>query len=214
MKKLVRTTMVLLAIGMSIQLGAQSEMMSAVNAGPFTSGYSIRFSDDQGAGLQSPGFGKEEKKGYFDIELFAGETMYSNVNVKLGVERIYGIIRFGFSAYESNLVYSYGLGVGTRFTISDRQSFSIDLSGNQVIYDFDFASSLNLLNKVDFNYKIGLTDRFALLIGPSYNVYLTREKVNNEFGTLDIPYTISENEQSESALKQWIGINAGFSIRL
>ncbi|NRA51011.1 MAG: hypothetical protein HRU12_17940 [Phaeodactylibacter sp.] len=67
---------------------------------------------------------------------------------------------------------------------------------------------------VDFNYKIGLTDRFALLIGPSYNVYLTREKVNNEFGTLDILYTISENEQSESALKQWIGINAGFSIRL
>ncbi|MBV6654085.1 MAG: hypothetical protein KI786_10040 [Mameliella sp.] len=75
-------------------------------------------------------------------------------------------------------------------------------------------SFMEQVPSVDFNYKIGLTNRFALLIGPSYNVYLTREKVNNEFGTLDILYTISENEQSESALKQWIGINAGFSIRL
>ena len=82
------------------------------------------------------------------------------------------------------------------------------------MYNNDWSNELNLLNKADFNYKYNLTDKLSLMAGPSFNVYITKEKVDGEYGTLNIPYTIYTNESTDSKLFMWIGFNAGLSLKL
>jgi len=40
---------------------------------------------------------------------------------------------------------------------------------------------LNMLNKADFNYKYIISDKISLLIGPSFNIYVTEKKVDGKF---------------------------------
>jgi len=154
------------------------------------------------------------KNGHFELELTGGEVIYSNLNYKMGVERFYTIYKAGYSSYKNNPVYSYGLGFGGNISISEKQKISIDLSANQTVYNNDWESNLNMLNKADFNYKYSVSEKFSLLIGPSFNVYVTEEKVDGEYGTLNIPYSIYTNEWSSGKLYMWLGINAGLSLKL
>jgi hypothetical protein len=155
------------------------------------------------------------KNGHYELEVTGGEVMYSNLNYKMGVERFYTIFKAGYSSYKNNPVYSYGLGFGGNISISDRQKISIDLHYNQIVYNNTWnKGKLNILNKTDFNYKYSISEKFSLLIGPSFNVYVTEEKTDGEYGTLNIPYTIFTSEGSSSKLFMWIGINAGLSLKL
>ena len=154
------------------------------------------------------------KNGHYELELTGGEVIYSNLNYKMGVERFYTIFKAGYSSYKNSPAYSFGLGFGGNISISERQKISIDLSANQIAYNNNWETDLNMLNKADFNYKYCVSEKFSLLIGPSFNVYVTKEKVDGEYGTLNIPYTIFTNEGTSSKLFMWIGINAGLSLKL
>jgi len=155
------------------------------------------------------------KNGHYELELTGGEVIYSNLNYKMGVERFYTIFKAGYSSYKNSPVYSFGLGFGRNISISERQKISIDLSYNQIVYNNHWHSAkLNMLNKADFNYKYSISEKISLLIGPSFNVYVTEEKIDGEFGTLNIPYTIYSNQGTSSNLFMWIGINAGLSLKL
>ena len=154
------------------------------------------------------------KKGLYELELTGGEALYSNLNYKMGVERFYTIFKIGYASYKNNPVYSAGLGFGGNLSLSDKQKISIDLSCNSLVYDNDWKGKLNLLNKADFNYKHSFSDKLSLLAGPSLNVYVTKEKVEGEYGTLNIPYTISAKEWSGGKTFMWVGLNAGLSLKL
>jgi hypothetical protein len=154
------------------------------------------------------------KNGNYELELVGGEAIYSNINYKMGVERFYTIYKIGYSSYKNNPVYSTGLGFGINLPISDRQKISVDLSGNSIVYNNSWEGKLNVLSKADFNYKYSFSDKLSLLIGPSFNIYVTKEKIDGEYGTLNIPYTIYTNEGTSSKLFMWGGINAGLSLKL
>lgn len=154
------------------------------------------------------------KNGYYELEFTGGEAIYSNLNFKMGVEKFYTIYKVGYSFYKNNTVHSTGLGFGTNLSISDRQKISVDLSANSIVYNNNWEDKLNILYKADFNYKYNFSDRLSLLIGPSFNTYITKEKVDGEYGTLNIPYTIYTNEGTSSKLFMWVGINAGLSLKL
>lgn len=154
------------------------------------------------------------KNGHYEFELTGGEVIYANLNYKMGVERFYTIFKTGYSSYQNNPVYSYGLGFGGNISITEKQKISIDLSANQIVYNNNWDSNLNILNKADFNYKYSISENFSLLIGPSFNVYVTEEIIDGEYGTLNIPYTLFTNQGTSSKLFAWIGINAGLSLKL
>ena len=67
---------------------------------------------------------------------------------------------------------------------------------------------------MDLNYKFNIPDKLSLLIGPSLNVYVTGQKINGEYGTINVPYTIYEHEYADKKLFMWIGLNAGVSLKL
>ena len=163
---------------------------------------------------QFPQTVKDWNDSYFAIELVGGEAIFGTLNVKAGVQSIYGIVRLGFSQFENAFLYSYGIGAGTQLSLADKHKLSFDLSVNQLNYDFDESLDLNLLGRLDINYRYGISDRFSVFLGPSFNTYVTREQVNGAFGTLRVPYTLSEMEFVQSTLQQWIGFNIGLAVNL
>jgi hypothetical protein len=155
------------------------------------------------------------KNGYYELELTGGDAINYNLNFKMGVEKFYTIFKTGYSLFKNNSIYSVGLGFGSNVPISEKQKISIDLSYNQIVYNNYWDNGkINILNKADFNYKYSFSNKFSVLIGPSFNIYITEEKVEGKYGTLNIPNTIYSNERMNSKLFMWFGINAGLSLKL
>lgn len=154
------------------------------------------------------------KKGHYEFELTGGDVIYSNLNYKMGVEKFYTIFKAGYSYYKNNPVYSYGIGFGSNISISEKHKLNVDLSGNSIVYNNKWDGELNLLNKADFNYKYNVSRNLSLLVGPSFNVYITKEKIGDGYGTLNIPYTIYKNEWTSGKIYMWIGFNAGLSFKI
>lgn len=155
------------------------------------------------------------RDGYFKLEATGGESIFSNLNFKMGVEKFYTIFKSGFSMYKSKPVYTLGLGFGSHFILSERQKMSADLSLNRITHDHEWDSDkLNMLSKVDVIYEHQVTDQLSMMIGPSLNFYLSEEKVDEKLGTLHIPYSIYSNESNDSKYSVWIGMNAGLSLNL
>jgi hypothetical protein len=152
--------------------------------------------------------------GHYEFEATAGEVLYANLNYKMGIEQFYTIFKAGYSSYKSKPVYSYGFGFGGNVSLAEKHKISIDLSANNIVYDNNWSGELNLLNKADFNYKYSISEKLSLMAGPSFNVYVTQEKIDGEYGTLNIPYTIYTKEKAESKLYMWIGFNAGLAVKL
>lgn len=154
------------------------------------------------------------KNGYYEFDLTAGEAIYSNLNFKMGVERLYTIFKLGYSSYQGKPVYSFGGGFGTSIILSEKHRLNLELSSNQIYFDNNWDSQPNGLNKMDLNYKFDILNKLSLLIGPSFNVYVTGKKINGEYGTINIPYTVYKHEYAEKKLFIWIGLNVGVSLKL
>lgn len=154
------------------------------------------------------------KNGYFELEFTGGEVIYANLNYKMGVEKLYSIYKAGYSSFKNNPVYSVGFGFGSNVFLSDKHGINIDVTSNSIAYNNKWNSKLNLLNKVDLNYKFHVSEKLSLLIGPSINLYVTKEKVDNEFGTLNIPYSVYTHEWSGGKVQMWFGLNAGLALKL
>ncbi len=154
------------------------------------------------------------KNGHFEFELTGGEAIYSNFNYKMGVEKFYTLYKVGYSTYKNNPVYIAGIGFGGNLALSEKQKISIDVSTNSIVYNNDWDGDLNLLNKLDVNYKYNFSKKLTLLVGPSFNAYTTNKKVDGEYGTLTVPYTLHTKEWSDNKLFVWVGLNAGLSLKL
>ncbi|MCB9196516.1 MAG: hypothetical protein H6598_09855 [Flavobacteriales bacterium] len=154
------------------------------------------------------------RNGYNAIELTSGESIFANLSFKMGVKKLYTIYKLGYSTYKNNPIYSYGLGFGTIISLTEKQFLNLDLSSNNLVYKNDWNSDLNLIGKLDFNYNYKLNNSVSLLIGPSLNSYWTKVKINQDFGTLKIPYSLKIKEESNIRSSTWIGMNLGIRFNL
>lgn len=154
------------------------------------------------------------KNGLYEFEVYGGESIFGNLNFKMGTERFYSIFRIGYSSYEDKPVFSSGFGFGTQINFAEKHKMNIDITANNLAYDNKFDGDLNLLNKLDLNYKYKISKGFSILAGPSLNVYVTKEKVHNEYGTLKIPYSFYNKESGNTNVAIWMGVNVGVAYRL
>lgn len=154
------------------------------------------------------------KNGFHAIELTSGELVYASLQYKVGVDRFYNIFKVGITPFRGEMHFSYGFGIGSLFKLNDRHGFSVDLSSNAIVFDKKWDSDLNLLNKADLNYRFNITGNLALVAGPTFNLYITKEVVDGQYGTVDIPYSLYEHQWRRGKLTGWIGFNAGISFVL
>ncbi|MEO9967337.1 MAG: hypothetical protein ABJF11_16180 [Reichenbachiella sp.] len=157
------------------------------------------------------------KNGYYALETTGGESLYANLNFKIGVETFYTIFKVGYSSFNEHSIYSYGFGVGSLIHLKDKHSLSVDLSASAIVYDDQWNKvwddEQNILTRLDLNYRYNLTSRWSLVAGPSLNAYFTKVKVGESFGTLNTPKTIYSSENDSRRTTMWLGFNAGMSFR-
>jgi hypothetical protein len=153
------------------------------------------------------------KNGHFEFELTGGEVIYSNLSYKMGIKKLHTIFSAGYSSFKNNPVYSLGIGFGSEIPLTGKHNLSVNLTANSIAYNNSWPDNLNLLNRLVINYMYSLNNKLSLLAGPSINLYLTKEKVDGAYGTLHLPYTISNDTWSDGKLFMWIGFNAGLSYK-
>jgi hypothetical protein len=151
--------------------------------------------------------------GYYALEFVASEVLHTNVNYKMGVEHFYTIFKMGASRYDSNPVYSFGLGFGSMLSLAEKHKISLDLSFNHIVYDEDWNTDDNCLSKLDLSYRYSLGEHVSLLAGPSFNWYVSELQVGDSFGTLNVPSHSHNFSHDNKQHWMWLGINAGLSYR-
>lgn len=155
------------------------------------------------------------KNGHYEFEVTAGEVIYGNLNFKMGVKSFYTIFKAGYSSYNNNPVLSSGIGFGGKIPLAQRHSMEVDVTSSKIIYNSDWTNGdTNFLSKLDLNYKFGMTEHFSLMAGPSFNVYVSEVRVNDEFGTLNLPNTLYTSETDQRKTSLWLGFNAGIAITI
>ena len=151
--------------------------------------------------------------GYYELEFMASEVLYTNVNYKMGVERFYTIFKLGTSWYDSEPVYSAGIGFGTMFTLAENHKLSVDLSFNNIVYDEEWDADDNYLTKLDLSYRYSLGEHVSLVAGPSLNWYASDMSQDDGVRTLNIP-SHAHNFTCEGYQNwMWVGFNAGLAYR-
>lgn len=153
------------------------------------------------------------KNGYHAIELAGGEAVYANLNVKLGVRKLYTIYKAGWFQNGSEQYGSVGLGFGSLFDFGKRIGISTDLSGSNLFHQ-TYSPEFNVLIRHDIALRLALGKHFDVFIGPSANVYIAEHNIDTGEPALNIPYKMySENWwNGEGSTSFWLGGNAGISF--
>jgi len=154
------------------------------------------------------------KGGLYELELTAGDAMYSNINFKMGVERLYTIYKIGYTVYKGESIYSHGIGLGTYFDINDKSKIGLDVTTSNLTKDFLISYDIEMLNKIDLSYRYSINDKFSAFAGPSFNVYISGYNGEDVDQILNVPYTISKTSKPNVDVYNWIGATAGVSVRL
>ena len=172
--------------------------------------FNYRENDDDGISI---GLFNIIKNGYYVAETTSGEVLYVNTNFKMGSKKLYTIFKLGYSSFKSKPIYSYGVGFGRLFTVSEKMAINADVSYNKIVHDNDWSVKKNDLYKLDINYNLKLANKFSLIAGPSFNYYNTNKKVDGEFGTLKLPYTVFDKTNANSKQFFWVGVNFGINYK-
>ncbi len=151
--------------------------------------------------------------GYYELEFSTSEVLYTNVNYKMGVEHFYTIFKLGSSRYESNPVYSFGLGFGSMLSLAEKHKISMDLSVNHIVYNEEWSSDDNCLSKIDLSYRFYPFEHVGLFAGPSFNWYVSEMRVDERMGTLNIPAHAHQFSHNNNENWMWLGFNAGIAYR-
>jgi hypothetical protein len=154
------------------------------------------------------------KGGYFAFELSSNELLLSNLSYKMGVEKFHTIFRVGIGMSKNKEHISTGMGFGSIIKIKDNHKLNIELLCDQLIYNNNWEGNLNLLNQLNLNYQYQISDFLSVKAGPSLRNYVTDQKINGEFNTLQVPYTISETIGETVKTSTWIGFNTAIVISI
>ena len=152
------------------------------------------------------------KNGFHAIEFQGGESIYARASLKLGVEKFYTIYNVGMTSANSESYLTYGMGIGSMVSLTEKTKIAIDLTSNHIV-ESTFSPRLNLLNRADASFRYHFGDHLAVFGGPSFNVYVT-EHLAEANQVLNIPYTIYNqnwwNDNGSTSI--WLGANAGVSV--
>lgn len=160
------------------------------------------------------------RNGYRRVEIWAGETLYGNVALKMGGNRqFYNIFAAGATWPTSdNTRWGYGYGIGTNQPMGKRNQVSLELIAYQIHEKGNHWDKLNMLNQARVSFILPLYNHFALTVTPTFNVQVTQletaEGVGREWVKWDVyDQTFSRRGHDEQTrVRMWPGLNVGFQF--
>ncbi len=155
------------------------------------------------------------KRGYNKVEIYGSEILHGNIQFKLGANAFYNIFHIGAQVPPGDGSYIWGLGygIGTVTKVTPKAHFNWELMAIHINENQTWTNTLNSIGQFRFlwNHQIGRSIGFFL--GPTFNAMVSqlRNVETGEIGSPVVPYAlIDEDLASNTSLKAWVGVNAGF----
>ncbi len=149
-----------------------------------------------------------KKGGLRQWEFAASDVMFANVSYKIGVPLFYNIFSAGWKPFVDNHFGSFGYGVGTHITITERSSVQMELHSSQIYEDakwFEYDET-NLVNELRLNFGYRPAQKFELFAGAVLYNHITKM----DQGLQDVSsWEMYENTWDDHQAKWWIGARGG-----
>jgi len=153
------------------------------------------------------------KGGYRAIEVGTGQNFYGNFTYKMGIRKFYNV----YNVDIDQKVWSFGLGFGSCFRLSNHFTMSLDASSNTVNETNKlWENKLILLNRLSLSLDYRPFSHFVLFAAPTYNVYISPSKSSIDYSaTSDIAGHFFYNSATTNTQTQmWFGWKVGVRILL
>jgi len=151
--------------------------------------------------------------GYMKLELSGDEMFYTNIGLRSGVRKLYGIASIGIKPDDLNgPLWNTGLGMGTMFALSPRTSLSIDAMHHQIYYGHHCGE--NYLTRLNVGIDHMISPKLSLYTGLTFNLLYTDDddaKYTDTYSTID-PYHFTEFNWFGDNVKPWVGLKIGVRL--
>lgn len=151
-------------------------------------------------------------EGYRRFELEGNEVLYLNANFKTGTTKFYNILSIGYRPEGEKQYWGITYGIGTLVPLSKRFNFNFDVTATHLNEDEAWTNTLNLLNRLKFNFSYMITRRLEVIAGPSLNIAISRLKDSegSVTGSSIVPsYGFYDEVIRGTQVKIYAGFNAG-----
>ena len=149
------------------------------------------------------------RNGKIEFGVEHNDFMDASLTFRSGVNSFYTILSTGLQN-SGDLLYAYGLGIGTEFTWYKNLFGNLELSAHSINQDEFEGESLNLLNRLSWNFGYRFGKHLSINAGPTLNLYLT-DWVNPETGALGFDWGQSpfyEKVNADMKMSLWVGYAA------
>jgi hypothetical protein len=152
------------------------------------------------------------KHGYHKVSFSVNEVMNVNVAFKTGNSKLYSILMGGLSTNANNKIYSYGYGMGSEIRLDKWKIFSFNPElSSQYLY-LGSWNYTNVLNKLNLNINFKLNKYISLYAGPSFNVYVSNQKIGFTNYRFPIPTPGYNTFNLGKNVNGWFGWNVGINL--
>lgn len=158
------------------------------------------------------------KNGYNKVEVYGGESMYTNFGLRLGSQKLHTILALGAqpSTLKENFRIAFGVGLGTFVPLTEKSGFTMDAMYYHINEGYNsYTDALNSLSQFKILYEYKVTNHFRLFAGPTLNVMTSEyfDKKRNEYGSAMPGGTLFHETYDKDGtpldVKAWVGFNAG-----
>ncbi len=158
------------------------------------------------------GFFNYVGNGYRRFEIQGNETGIINLKFKSGTHKLYTYIGFGIkdNGAPDNWLWDVNYGIGTIFRHQKPVFFGLELSSHW-LHQETWSDEINILNRLDANVGIRLYKSLAITVGPSINLHVVHQSLEQRITINKFPLLIDETVQ-QTQLQGWAGFNAAIQF--
>lgn len=154
------------------------------------------------------------RKGYNRVELAAGESLWTNLSLKMGTRRFYNVYHFGFrwGGQFDEHIWGIGYGFGTAFTLTRRFDLHLEGGSTHLSKGGGFTERLNLLNQLRLSLDWKAGKHFSLFAGGTLNLMASRvqDPETGEMGYDIAPHNLYHKvSKNGTDIQAWAGLTAG-----
>ena len=155
--------------------------------------------------------------GYRKLELWANESSFLNLGLKLGSQRFYNIFLVSVQKPFGKMRWSWGYGAGTRLTSQGSNTrLNLELTAQHINEGRTVTEYTNLLSQLRLLVARPLSTKAAyspeLVVGPSLNVLVARfpAEVSGLEGPGIAPLKLYDGlHGSNTTIRGWLGVSLG-----
>lgn len=196
----------LLNVGGSVE-GLQ---LGLVNLAGSVSGAQIGLVNIAGRSKAPLGLLNLVKDGLHHLDVFYSDTAMANMALMLGGQNLYSILGVGIQPTHCRTRWLAGMGIGAYIPLPLRFFLNTDAMAWNVNDHEAWTHELNMLYQLRLLAGLRLHRRFAVFIGPTLNVLLTRKDKDDRIGPIKGKEVTPEGNRTK--VRIWPGLVAGIRI--